>query len=98
MSSKGKKYDTNKRRWMLLPIRPIEKIIDVLMYGANKYGDNNWKKSPNLEDRYFAALLRHLMAWRKGEHRDPESGMLHLSHAACNAIFLLWHELKKEKK
>lgn len=31
---------------------------------------------------------RHLAAWAAGEERDPESGLSHLGHALCNAVFL----------
>jgi hypothetical protein len=40
-------------------------------------------------DRYYAAALRHLPAWRGGEELDPESGLTHLAHALANAAFLM---------
>ena len=92
----GLKYDENKDRWDLLPIECVEDIVKVLTMGAAKYSSNNWQNVENGEDRYYAALLRHLVAHRKGETIDPESGMLHLAHVATNAIFLMW--LEKNKK
>lgn len=85
----------DKLRWELVPMDAIAKIADILTYGAKKYGANNWQNLDEFEDRYYAALLRHLIAWRNGEAIDPESGRLHLSHAATNAIFLLWYQLHK---
>ena len=101
--SKGIKYDTSKVRWDLVPIDAIEEVAKILTFGSEKYGDNNWQDVDNFNDRYYAALLRHLVEWRKGNTIDPESGMSHLSHAATNAIFLLWNEMhgmliKKENK
>lgn len=92
----GVKFDSNKNRLDLVPVETVEAVAEVLTYGAKKYSANNWQ---NVEqDRYYAALLRHLFAWRRGETRDPESGFLHLQHVATNAIFLLWFALRAEKK
>ena len=84
----GKKYDTGKLRWDLLPLSLIEQTVNVLTFGAQKYGAWNCKDVPNAEDRYFAALMRHIVAWKKGEKLDVESGLPHLAHAVCNLIFL----------
>ena len=86
----GLKYDKGKLRWDLLPIEQVEKVVEILTYGAAKYADNNWQNVDKATERYYAALLRHLTAWRKGEKIDPESGLEHLSHVACNIIFLMW--------
>lgn len=90
MKEEGLKFDNDKRPWHLLPIKPIAAIVDVLAYGAKKYAPNNWQKLADPEDRYYAACLRHLTAWRLGEKTDPESRIAHLAHAACNLIFLMW--------
>jgi hypothetical protein len=90
------KHDTGKLQWSLLPIDPIEEVIKILMYGAQKYSANSWQKLENGKERYYSALLRHLTAWQKGEKNDPESGLPHLSHVLCNAVFL--SELDKEVK
>ena len=82
-----------KDRWDLLPISVIEYIVKVLTFGANKYGPNLWQKLDNFENRYYAATLRHIIAWRKGERIDKESGLPHLAHALCCLVFLLWKEL-----
>ena len=85
----GVKYDQDKPRWELLPLSPTEEIVKVLTYGANKYDDDNWKKLKNLRDRYFAALMRHTVAYRQGEAYDPESGLHHLAHACCSLLFIM---------
>ena len=91
----GLKYDEGKLRWDLLPISEVEEIVKVLSFGAQKYRDNSWQNVENGIERYYAALLRHIVAWRKGEEADFESGLKHLSHAATNLIFLLY--LTKEE-
>jgi len=90
MSSTGRKNDEGKLRMDLLPFESLEKVAEVLTYGAEKYADNNWKFVPDAVQRYEAALLRHLSAYKKGEQRDQESGLSHLAHLATNALFLLW--------
>lgn len=93
--NEGMKFDEDKLRWDLLPLDCVEEVVKILTFGAKKYAPNNWQLVENAEDRYYAALLRHLVAHKKGETIDPESGLLHLSHVACNIIFLLWLEKHK---
>jgi hypothetical protein len=66
-------------------------MVIILTIGAQKYAAENWRKVPDGKRRYFAALQRHLWAWKRGQKFDPETGRHHLAHAACNLFFL--HEL-----
>ena len=84
-----------KDRWDLLPIECIQDVVKILTFGSIKYGAENWKSLENGEDRYYAALMRHMAANRMGETIDQESGLSHLSHAMCNIVFLLWLEKHK---
>ena len=84
----GMKNDQDKVRLDLIEPQFIESVGQVLTFGAKKYEPNNWQKVEDAENRYYAAALRHLFAWRKGEKIDPESGLNHLDHAACNIMFL----------
>jgi len=91
----GIKYDANKPRWDLLPFEAVELVVEVLTSGAVKYDDHNWKRLPDAKNRYFAAMMRHIVAYKKGERFD-ESGSSHLAHAAACMIFLL-HKTEIEK-
>jgi hypothetical protein len=82
-----------KDRWDLLPLGTIREIVKVLGYGSRKYKDWNWIHVEDAKERYYSALLRHLVAWRTGESHDPESNLHHLAHVLCNGVFLLWFEL-----
>lgn len=93
---KGLKFDSEKLRWDLLPIETIEEVVRILTFGAKKYAPNNWQLVEGAEDRYYAALLRHLAEWRKGNLTDEESGLSHMSHVMCNVVFLLWLEQNKK--
>jgi len=88
-NNEGRKYDSNKARWDLLPIEQVEKMVQVLTMGSVKYGDNNWQNLESGVERYYAALMRHLVAWRKGEENDPESGLPHLAHCMTNIVFIM---------
>lgn len=91
----GLKYDKGKLRFdLVLPIWE-EGIARALTYGANKYTDNSWQNVDDFKNRYYAALRRHLNAYRKGEIFDEESGLMHLEHALANIGFLLWKQLQE---
>ena len=90
----GRKDDSAKLRWDLLPPDATEEIVKVLMFGAQKYGDYNWARGMKWS-RMFAALMRHMWAWWRGEGRDPETGLTHLAHAGCCLLFLLSYELRQ---
>ena len=88
MTDNAMKYDGEKVRLDLLPADPIIDIGKVLTYGAKKYSERNWEKGLAWS-RCYGAALRHLLAWHKGETNDPETGLNHLAHAACEILFLL---------
>lgn len=85
----GRKFDSEKTRLDLLPFRALEKVGEVLTYGAKKYEPDNWRHVEGWRWRYLGAVLRHIFAWQRGERLDPESGLPHLAHAACCVLFLL---------
>lgn len=84
----GRKDDTGKTRWDLVPWSTLDEVAQVLTAGAAKYGDENWRAVPDAQRRYFAALLRHVMAWWGDEVNDPDDGLPHLIHAICCLMFL----------
>jgi hypothetical protein len=87
----GHKDDLGKIRWDLMPWSSIEEMAKVMTYGANKYGDTNWKKLPDADNRYFAAAMRHITSYRLGENTDTESGLPHLMHAAISLVLMHEH-------
>lgn len=95
--SDGIKFDDNKIKMELLPFDSLLEVGKVLTYGAKKYAPHNWKLIKDSE-RYIGALLRHLIAMECGERIDPDSGLTHVSHIACNALFLVHFDLEKQKK
>jgi hypothetical protein len=98
VENEGRKDDINKDRWDLLVIEVIQDLVKVLTYGAEKYQPENWKKVPNAVERYFAALMRHLAAWRMGEVYDEDSKLPHLAHVMCCVMFISWFDKQKQIK
>ena len=57
--------------------------------GADRYGVRNWLEDKILASTYEAAILRHFLAWARGEDKDPDDGLSPLTHIrACCAIVL----------
>jgi hypothetical protein len=94
LESGGRKDDSEKNRVDLLPFDALEEVAKVLTFGARKYADRNWEKGMGWM-RIFGGVMRHTWAWCRGENTDPESGLPHLAHAACDVLFLLTYELRK---
>lgn len=92
--TKAMKFDDGKPPIDLVDKELIIEVAKILGYGAEKYEAHNWRTGLPLT-RYYSAAMRHLMAWNDGEDVDPESGLSHISHAACNMMFIL--RLMKDK-
>jgi hypothetical protein len=87
-SGQGKKYDQGKIRFDLLPHNQIKQIAEILTFGCNKYGPNNWQKVESW--RYIGAAMRHFNDFQSGDIIDKESGKHVLAHMLCDIMFLLW--------
>jgi hypothetical protein len=62
-------------------------IANVMEYGKNKYARNNWRKGL-VYTEIVDSLLRHAAAFMVGKDIDEESGLPHVDHMLCNALFL----------
>lgn len=85
----GMKFDDGKPRMDLIPPHAEQMLAMVLTFGAKKYAPDNWRLVENPEQRYIAAAMRHINAYRSGEINDPETGLPHLAHAMCCLAFLI---------
>lgn len=93
----GTKYDQGKPAYNLIPVHAEAELVDVLTFGASKYGPENWRNVEPLQSRYLAAALRHIAAYRMGETNDIESGKHHLAHAMCCMAFITEADLAEGK-
>lgn len=88
----GRKDDSSKLRYSLLPSGTVNQVVQVLEFGSKKYADNNWQKVDNSRTRYYDAAMRHIDAWFNGDLKDDETGLHHLAHAICCLMFLMWFD------
>lgn len=96
----GKKFDQDKPRMSLLidgMPRALLEVGKVLTFGAQKYADHDWLNVPFAISRYKSALIRHELAKAQGQEIDPESGLSHSAHIACNALFILELDLRSRE-
>lgn len=93
MFEQGRKYDGGKLRYDLVPALALEEVVKVITKGAEKYDPENWKRVSEGRRRYYAAAMRHMEAWRKGEKQD-EIGTHHIANAISNLMFILEKELQ----
>ncbi len=91
----GIKFDQGKLQWSLIPWSEMKDVVKVLMKGANKYSIDNWK---NVDlKRYKDAIMRHQIDYQGGERIDKDSGLPHMAHIICNALFIMWHDKERLK-
>lgn len=83
----GYRHDGGKSMYHLLPSDALEGVVRVLMHGAQKYAERNWESGMNWS-RCFNSMMRHSWAWWRGQDLDPDSGLPHVDHVVCNALFL----------
>jgi len=83
----GLRFNQGKLRYDLVEPRAHKDMVQVLTDGAIKYEPRNWQRGLSWTS-VLASLKRHIAAIELGEDYDPESGRLHIAHAACNVHFL----------
>ena len=76
--------------------RALLEVARVAGFGAKKYTRGGWISVPDGEHRYDDALGRHLLKRHIEGPNDLESDLLHLAHAAWNALAVLELALRKE--
>lgn len=74
----------NKQTWRR------ERLKKYIAY--NKHTDE--LVAEGTAQRYRDAMYRHWLAYLGGERLDPESGLPHIWHCACNLAFLIEMEEK----
>lgn len=82
----GDRYNDGKLKWSYVHFGSLEPMVRVLMFGAQKYAPFNWQKGLK-KDEILESMQRHLAKMIDGEVNDPESGLPHMGHIQCNAMF-----------
>ena len=83
----GKRYNSGKIRYDLIPTPLLESTARVFEYGASKYDEWNWLAGMKYST-IIGCMKRHLAKIEIGEDIDEESGYSHVGHIICNALML----------
>lgn len=95
------RFNAGKLEWSLMDFESMKPMIEVLMYGAQKYDADNWKKACptkasllNSLERHFIELKEQLYSEKneQGHCIDSESHLRHIGHLMCNAMFYAYWE------
>lgn len=88
-TSGGTRFSAGKPKLVGVPVLGLYEVARVSEYGAQKYALFDWHLGQSFST-CLNACARHLFrALLDPLARDPESGLLHLGHAAWNLIALL---------
>lgn len=93
---KATRHNEGKKRWSLVHYKSLEPLVEVLEFGAEKYGEFNWQKGLDKRE-ILESMMRHLAALMDGEQNDKESGLHHIGHIMCNAMFYEYFNNKAKK-
>lgn len=85
--SEALRYNNNKPKYSLVSLKELEQCVRVLEFGTEKYARDDWKKGLKFSE-ILDSMLRHISALQSGEWFDKESGLPHIGHIQCNALFL----------
>ena len=86
------RFNEGKPKHSLIDAEFEAELAKVLTFGAKKYAPNNWRKGlPWMET--MDSLKRHINAFMDPScsDLDEETGLHHMAHVACNAMFLVWY-------
>jgi len=84
--------DPEKPKPSLLPVEALYAVMRVMHAGNQRPGraPHDWEELGGHGIELMRdALMRHALEDQAGRPRDPETGELHLAHAAASALFAL---------
>lgn len=88
----GLRFNQGKPKLHLVPTSLKEAVARVFEYGMtreqNPYPENNWRRGMSWST-VIDSLMRHTEAYNSGEDLDPDSGLPHPYHMACNVAMLI---------
>ncbi len=92
--TKAARFNEGKPQWSYVHFKSLEPMVRVLEFGAKKYAPKNWMK-PMDTMKILESMQRHLAALFDGEEVDSETGISHIGHIQCNAMFYNYHKDKE---
>ena len=90
MTDRGIHKDDGKPHLSLIDPLFIREVARALTLPtlSGKYAPHNWRNGIEVS-RLLNSTMRHVNEFNDGEDTDPETGVSHLAHAACNLMFAL---------
>lgn len=91
---RGMKFNEGKVKLRMMPQSTLVGPARVLMFGAEKYEPDNWKKGIPFSE-LMESHDRHCMKFWEPEYDDldEESRLNHLDHAIINLMFIRYFQL-----
>jgi len=92
-SPEGGQREALGERWDLIPYEALREVAKVFHWGAVKYSDENWKRSPFADSE--VAPINHALGHLNEAAALPlhgEARRLALAQAAANILMQLWGE------
>lgn len=83
----AERKNKGKPKLSFIDLKSLEGCALVLEFGAEKYSRNNWKKGFKMSD-LLDSMMRHIGEIQDGNWIDSESGLPHIYHIQCNALFM----------
>ena len=86
----GMRRDTQegKPRYDLIELDFLKRWAELMSRGAEKYGENNWRKANSEEElqRFRASGFRHFIQWLNGETDEDHGAAVAFNIAAADYI------------
>jgi len=68
-------------------VKLLQDVWQIMSFGAMKYGADNWRETPL--NKFTGAALRHQLAKYNSDEPDPDTGLPHAAHLACNCVIII---------
>ena len=93
----AQRFNEGKLEWSLLDYEALTPLVEVMMFGCQKYERDNWKDGFPKE-KLIDSLLRHAHALSNGEELDPENNIHHVGGIMFNAMAYYYQEVVLKKQ
>jgi hypothetical protein len=91
VEKKALRYNDLKPKWSLVHFKSLLPMVSVLEYGCEKYARDDWKRGLDKKE-ILESMMRHLIDLMDADKYDSESGLHHIGHIMCNAMFYSYFE------
>ena len=91
------RYNNGKLELSLLSFKDLKPLVQVMMYGCQKYTRDNWKLGFE-RNVLIDSMLRHAIELQNGERIDPENNIHHVGGVMFNAMVLHYQDRKEEEE